>query len=352
MARGGINKALVQKARQALLARGEHPSIDAVRIELGNTGSKTTIHRYLKELDETDPRQAGSHQQLSEELGELVARLAERLQAEAESRLQSAEASFAEERSTLVQRQEQSTLRIAELERQVAALEQALAGEQTAHGRLREQAQQMLVELARLDQLQRDQQVRLDEREVQIRSLEEKHQHAREALEHYRNSVKEQREQEQRRHEGQVQQLQVELRQGQQTLIVKQEEILQLNRDNERLLGELRSATREQAARHEQLARQTQEQAALQTQLTRLETLNGGLLERLGRLEREQVGLGEALQQAHSRERELQQSEQALQVALARAEAELQLLRRAPFALATTEDTDASARAEDGEHSQ
>ncbi len=50
MARGGINKAVVQKARTALLARGEHPSIDTVRIELGNTGSKTTIHRYLKEL--------------------------------------------------------------------------------------------------------------------------------------------------------------------------------------------------------------------------------------------------------------------------------------------------------------
>ncbi len=52
MARGGINKAVVKKARQAILARGEHPSIDAVRIEMGNTGSKTTIHRYLKELDD------------------------------------------------------------------------------------------------------------------------------------------------------------------------------------------------------------------------------------------------------------------------------------------------------------
>lgn len=50
MARGGVNKAVVQIARTAILARGEHPSIDAVRIEMGNTGSKTTIHRYLKEL--------------------------------------------------------------------------------------------------------------------------------------------------------------------------------------------------------------------------------------------------------------------------------------------------------------
>ena len=38
MARGGVNKVNVQKARQAILARGEHPSIDAVRVELGNTG--------------------------------------------------------------------------------------------------------------------------------------------------------------------------------------------------------------------------------------------------------------------------------------------------------------------------
>ncbi|MFN6505802.1 DNA-binding protein [Xanthomonas translucens pv. translucens] len=30
--------------------QGKHPSVDAVRVALSNTGSKTTIHRYLKEL--------------------------------------------------------------------------------------------------------------------------------------------------------------------------------------------------------------------------------------------------------------------------------------------------------------
>lgn len=52
MPRAGINKAVVQNAREALLARGVHPSVDAIRVELGNTGSKTTIQRYLKELTE------------------------------------------------------------------------------------------------------------------------------------------------------------------------------------------------------------------------------------------------------------------------------------------------------------
>ena len=75
MARGGVNKAVVQIARTAILARGEHPSIDAVRIEMGNTGSKTTIHRYLKELDEADSRRAIPREHLDDELTELVARL-------------------------------------------------------------------------------------------------------------------------------------------------------------------------------------------------------------------------------------------------------------------------------------
>ncbi len=76
MARGGITKALVQIARTAILARGEHPSIDAVRIEMGNTGSKTTIHRYLKELDDGAQPAEASAEPIDDELTALVSRLA------------------------------------------------------------------------------------------------------------------------------------------------------------------------------------------------------------------------------------------------------------------------------------
>ncbi len=51
MARGGLYKSDIQKARDTLRAQGKHPSVDAVRVALGNTGSKTTIHRYLKEWE-------------------------------------------------------------------------------------------------------------------------------------------------------------------------------------------------------------------------------------------------------------------------------------------------------------
>lgn len=52
MARAGINKTRGSTARVALLARGSKVTIDAIRFELRNTGSKSTIQRYLKRLTE------------------------------------------------------------------------------------------------------------------------------------------------------------------------------------------------------------------------------------------------------------------------------------------------------------
>jgi len=48
MARSGLYKSDIKKARDSMLAQHQHPSVDAVRIALGNTGSKTTIHKYLR----------------------------------------------------------------------------------------------------------------------------------------------------------------------------------------------------------------------------------------------------------------------------------------------------------------
>lgn len=84
-----------------------------------------------------------------------------------------------------------------------------------------------------------DLQQRLAENEAHRRSLEEKHQHARQALEHYRQSVKEQRDADIRRHELQVQQVQAELRLAQQAVAVKQDETTRLNQEGAKLVSEL-----------------------------------------------------------------------------------------------------------------
>ncbi|WP_339465748.1 hypothetical protein [Pseudomonas lurida] len=100
---------------------------------------------------------------------------------------------------------------------------------------------------ARLGQTRSDLEIRVQEKNEQIRSLEEKHLHSREALEHYSNAVKEQRYQEQQRNEGQVRQVQAELRQLQQTLMLKQDELTRPKRDNNRLLSEARQQVKAMA---------------------------------------------------------------------------------------------------------
>lgn len=126
MAPGGVNKAIVLEARRALLAHGENPSIEAVRIEIGNTGSKTTIHRYLKEIEDFDPRPRASRERLSDELTELVAGLLERMTEEGGEALAHAQARFDEQRSELDQKLDGLNAELASLQREMDSQKGAL----------------------------------------------------------------------------------------------------------------------------------------------------------------------------------------------------------------------------------
>ena len=252
MARAGLSRMDIKRARDALLAQGQHPSIDAIRIALGNTGSKSTIHRYLKELEEEDGASLTRAGSLSDAIQDLVARLAARLHEEAQAVADQQMAIAAAQR-------QQAQTEIAKLAGDVAALRAqltesgaAVAREQAAHADTQAALQQRALNVERLTQQTHGLTERLAEHDGFRRSLEEKLQHAHEALEHYRTASKEQREQEARRHEQQIQQLQAELRQANQTLMVKLNEITQLNKDNARLVAEAGAATRRQREEHAQ----------------------------------------------------------------------------------------------------
>jgi len=88
-----------------------------------------------------------------------------------------------------------------------------------------------------------DLQERLVAEEQHRQSLEARHVHAREALDHFRLSAKEQREQDQRQHEQQVQYLQGEVRTLNQALAAKQHEAVQSGQEKARLATELAHAT-------------------------------------------------------------------------------------------------------------
>ena len=282
MARGGVNKAVVQAARLAILARGENPSIDAVRIEMGNTGSKTTIHRYLKELGEDfKPAETEPVEPIDAELLALVSRLAQRLKEQAQEPIDQAREQFELQRKALETQLEEAREANTELHQQYEIQSLALTQESEALHETRALLQAEQTRNAGLTQALADFDLRLQDKDEQIRSLEEKHLHARDALEHYRNAVKEQREQEHSRHESQVQQLQMELRQAQQSALVRQDEITQLHRDNERLLTENRGTLRELGLMQEQLKQNNTRQDQLLEQVTRVDSERTLLQERL-----------------------------------------------------------------------
>lgn len=240
MARGGINKALVKMAIERLMAKNENPSLDAIRIELGNTGSKATIHRYLKEINEETAISDGKKISISDALTRFVEGLANQLEQEAQDVIDQSNANHEAALNTLKLQlnvsetaRNQSIKQIEQITIQVGELEEIRA-------ELSSNLQTLSLKAERMEQRLIEKDAQLHDKEAHIRSLEEKHLHAREALEHYRASVKDQRDQDQRRHEHQVQQLQAELRQVNQTLSIKQTEITQLNKDNSQLSTEVR----------------------------------------------------------------------------------------------------------------
>uniref|UniRef100_UPI003F495EE0 DNA-binding protein n=1 Tax=Cupriavidus yeoncheonensis TaxID=1462994 RepID=UPI003F495EE0 len=326
MARTGLYKSEVKRARDALIAQGKHPSVDAVRVALGNTGSKTTIHKYLRELDAEDGGAAGRKASISEALQDLVERLAAQLQEEANAWIDAARAEHAEQERRHAEHLAAAHRDAEQLGGQVQRVETALQQERDAHGRARETLQQEAIARHTAEQQVADLKERLAENEAHRRSLEEKHQHARAALDHYRQAVKDQRDQDQRRHEQQLQQLQAELRQAQQTLVVKQEDVTRLNQEGARLVAEL-SHTRQALQQAQEFSRrQAQKLEALQSIEQRHDMLAAQLADKDAHAQALQEQLTAALAQTGSLSTQVRELELALAKAQSKNEAQQSLV--------------------------
>ena len=168
---------------------------------------------------------------------------------------------------------EQARQEATALSNQLQRTEAALHEERTAHASAQQSLAERITEIAQLSERIAGLTARVTEHEAHAKSLEEKHAHAREALEHYRTSVKEQREQEQRRHEHQVQELQVTLRQANEALMDKNHELLQLNRANSQWLERHTRLDRDLAQAPQAADAQLQELDALRLTATEHQAL-------------------------------------------------------------------------------
>jgi DNA repair exonuclease SbcCD ATPase subunit len=268
MARAGIYKSDVIQARNRLLKIGRHPSIDSIRIELGNTGSKGTIHRYLKEIEEEE---SGTTSQVktSEAIQDLVSRLAERLELEAKERLVATEARHAErladQEAVLDQRQQE----LVAVRAQLSQIEVALAQEKAERRKATSEVTRLNLEVTQLTAQGEGLQQRLIEAQAHGTSLEEQHRHAHSALEHFRAAAKEQREREQRQHEQQVQYLQGELGKANASIGDKAIELRTAAHEKLETLSQLQAARTEARQLQERLGelKPLKEQLASQAQI-------------------------------------------------------------------------------------
>jgi chromosome segregation ATPase len=273
MARAGVTKGEVQRARLALIKAGKHPSIDAIRIELGNTGSKATIFRHLKEI-EADEGGAGVPQgSVSEELMAFVTNLAGRLEFEAQERFDALKAGHAEEVRGLKEQLEKARgeARSSRLEAERSLVE--LSTERTVRQRVEAELAALRLEhgqaITQLAAKLEGAQEQLKAAQAQVASLEEKHTHAREALEHFRNASREQRDREGRQHEQQLQYLQREVANAAEALTAKQTELRSALHEKVEALALLSAARAERRQVDEQLRelKPAAERLAVQNQL-------------------------------------------------------------------------------------
>lgn len=285
MARSGITKAQVKSAQDALRAQGHAVTIDSVRQALGNTGSKTTISRYLQELAQDEPLSAQRLPALSDELIQLIAQLAERLHNEAAATVEAHQAAHDAARLQWESERQDVRREIEQLQQQHRAWQIELANQTQHNAELQQQLQAQAIRQAQYEEKVSALQVQLHERQQQISSLEEKHRHARDALEHFRESVKTQRDQEIQRHEHQIQQLQAELRVSQHTISVKQQECTSLKEQTLQLSAELQHARQSVKTVEQQLVALQHNHQQAEQQLYRKDIELAGLQKEFGPLQ-------------------------------------------------------------------
>lgn len=171
-----------------------------------------------------------------------MGRLASRLHEEADTRLNELTTKHRSEVAKLNEILGSLQEELKALQTQHQAAQTELADERHEHQETRAQLRAETLEKTRLAQQVSDFQDRFAQEKSRRESLEEKHLHAREALEHFRLAAKEQREQEQRQHDQQIQYLQGEVRSLNASLAEKQHEAIHSNQENARLCSELARA--------------------------------------------------------------------------------------------------------------
>ena len=175
-----------------MLQLGRKPSIDAVRIKLGNTGSKTTIARYFKGLQQTAPSVSLSPQErLRAQLLALVNQVGRRV-GPGGRKGTGAREQFDQEypvlRTALSRQSNELEPRKIQVSELSDKLSQAQIQKESHRAQLSSEQQLMATRPAKVQELH----TQLAKKQSQLQTLYETSVHARESLLHFRDASNEQ----------------------------------------------------------------------------------------------------------------------------------------------------------------
>lgn len=312
MARTGIDSSDVKRARDHIVAQGRRPSIDAIRAALGDTGSKSTIHKFLRELDAEETSKGRS---VSGAILDLANQLGEQLERDANVAVEAVRNEMAQLRAVHVNELASCHQALDDLQLQRGAISRQLAASEAANAALQEQLQAQQIARHKAEQHSVDLGVRLADAQQHQASLEDKHRDARNALEQFQIAAREQRDQETRRHAQQLQAVQAELREARQAVALKHDELSRLNKESAALVAEIVAGKQAAFLDRENIRHLTRQVARVQAAETRVDVLEAQLKDSRLRV----AAYEEAATQSVTLHAELQQKKSALEAELAKA---------------------------------
>lgn len=263
-----VTKSDIRTARTELLAAGKYPSRDAIRIQLGNRGSKSTIVKFMREIEAEEHGKEGTHASLSEPLLNTVSLLASTLRKESDEIVSQVETRMQSEI-------ESRDHRIAELQKELAdkhdsiiSLEESIKAAEQDKAAAYTEIENTQVKLNQSNHNTELASARLKEQLVTIKALETRNEQTREQLIHFRDSQSTLLNAMKSEHETEVAGLRHQVSSLNATISAKQEEItrsqVSLSRAEESL-STLKSALSKSNEQNQQLLPQLR---GLQAQLT------------------------------------------------------------------------------------
>lgn len=222
MTRTGVTYSEVANIAQQLVASGQEPSIERIRIRL-QTGSNSTIGTHLRAWRaKQDPlQQLATREKIPEELIVLLKGLWERVIGQAETQVETikleAQQEFAQNKQTIQQLQHDN----ARLQQSEARLKQACDGSVQENAALEQIIINLRTEIASLKAKHEGTVQQLADKQIRVEELNKQNKQTQANLEHYRAAWLEQRQVEEQRAEQQRREL--------------TQNLVQLKRENESL---------------------------------------------------------------------------------------------------------------------